>query len=794
MAWYQRSARPYLRYIGHATRGLVRLDDGSLLAMWRLRGVPHELAAPSERNAAARTLNTIYRNIADDNVTLSTHLVRHKLQVPAILRRSFEFHNPFAGQFNDTYRDRILEGQLYRNDWFLSVVVAPRVVPVGSKKFRSDITRMVARFRRVPEVLADISQIEEIGTQLAQGLADYGLSRLELRERVKLGKYYPAPLFSEIAEALRLILTTRYEPVPLVGGLIGNSIYTDQAVFERRIHRILPPGVEDEHGARWGVIFGLREYMDSTNPGMMDEVLRLNMPLVLSQSFGFMSRSRAIGALTLKRSQMKAAGDPATKQRKQLKRAASQVGGGENVRGAHHISLAVYADSYAELVSNAAVARTALANSGAVVVPETAGNEAAYFAQLPGNAFWRTRPGAISSRNFVDFSSFGAFPAGSPEGRWGSATLTFKTTAGTAYDFIPHVGDVGMTAIFGRVGSGKTVLLMTLLAMLDQSVGDDGVTFFFDKDRGGELLVRAVGGSYLSVRAGEESGLAPLVALSNTSQDRLFLGRLITGMILLDGLGPLPASHHAQIARGVAAIMRKPATLRSFAGLRQYLDWSPDGAGARLERWCRGGALGWLLDGKRDKLDISARIVGIDLTAILDDETLVQSTAQYLLYRIRLLMDGRRGVLALDEAHAYMPHEQFKDLTEDCLLTARKNEWIVILCTQQPEHLLKGSFGTTVVNQCMTKFVYRNPTADKKVWCGDMHFTAGEFFAISEGMLAYEVLLKRESGSAILNFDLSPLPDHLKILSGRASTVREADRLREAHGDAWKEKFMVAAE
>jgi type IV secretion system protein VirB4 len=187
-------------------------------------------------------------------------------------------------------------------------------------------------------------------------------------------------------------------------------------------------------------------------------------------------------------------------------------------------------------------------------------------------------------------------------------------------------------------------------------------------------------------------------------------------------------------------------------------------------------------------------MVGIDLTAILDDETLVQPTAQYLLYRIKRLMDGRRGVLALDEAHAYMPHDQFKDLTEDCLLTARKNEWIIILSTQQPEHLLKGSFGATVVNQCMSKFVYRIPTADKKVWCGDMHFTEGEFSAISEGMLAHEVLLKRESGSAILNFDLSPLPECLKILSGRAKTVREVEVLREAHGGAWAEKFMEAAE
>ena len=220
--------------------------------------------------------------------------------------------------------------------------------------------------------------------------------------------------------------------------------------------------------------------------------------------------------------------------------------------------------------------------------------EAAYFAQLPGNLGWRTRPGAISSRNFAHLAGFDAFPRGQKEGRWGPAMLRLKTTAATPYDYVPHVDDVGMTAIFGRIGSGKTTFLLFLLAMFDQYMVDrGGAVVFFDKDRGGELLVRAVGGRYLVVRSGEASGLAPLCGLDNTAASRAFLVKWLKALIALDDHGPLPPEDDRRLARAVGGVMKMPRELRSLEGLRQFLGWrDPKGAGARLERWCRGGALG----------------------------------------------------------------------------------------------------------------------------------------------------------------------------------------------------------
>jgi len=55
-------------------------------------------------------------------------------------------------------------------------------------------------------------------------------------------------------------------------------------------------------------------------------------------------------------------------------------------------------------------------------------------------------------------------------------------------------------------------------------------------------------------------------------------------------------------------------------------------------------------------------------------------------------------------------------------------------------------------------------------------------------------LLKRESGSVICEFDLGDMREYVAVLSGRANTVRFAERLRHELGEepsAWLGQFMA---
>ncbi|CUX71576.1 MULTISPECIES: VirB4 family type IV secretion/conjugal transfer ATPase [Agrobacterium] len=774
----ERSGEIYLPYIGHLSDHIVLLEDGSIMTIARIDGVAFELEETEMRNARCRAFNTLLRNIADDHVSIYAHLVRHA-DVPSSAPR--HFRSVFAASLNEAFEQRVLSGQLLRNEHFLTLIVYPQAA-LGKVKRR--FTKLSGK--RENDLTGQIRNMEDLWHVVAGSLKAYGLHRLGIREKQGV-------LFTEIGEALRLIMTGRFTPVPVVSGSLGASIYTDRVICGKRGLEIRTP--KDSYV---GSIYSFREYPAKTRPGMLNALLSLDFPLVLTQSFSFLTRPQAHAKLSLKSSQMLSSGDKAVTQIGKLSEAEDALASNEFVMGSHHLSLCVYADDLNSLGDRGARARTRMADAGAVVVQEGIGMEAAYWSQLPGNFKWRTRPGAITSRNFAGFVSFENFPEGASSGHWGNAIARFRTNGGTPFDYIPHEHDVGMTAIFGPIGRGKTTLMMFVLAMLEQSMVDRaGTVVFFDKDRGGELLVRATGGTYLALRRGTPSGLAPLRGLENTAASHDFLREWIVALIESDGRGGISPEENRRLVRGIHRQLSFDPQMRSIAGLREFLLHGPaEGAGARLQRWCRGHALGWAFDGEVDEVKLDPSITGFDMTHLLEYEEVCAPAAAYLLHRIGAMIDGRRFVMSCDEFRAYLLNPKFSTVVDKFLLTVRKNNGMLILATQQPEHVLESPLGASLVAQCMTKIFYPSPTADRSAYVDGLKCTEKEFQAIREDMTvgSRKFLLKRESGSVICEFDLRDMREYVAVLSGRANTVRFATRLREAqegNSSGWLSEFMA---
>ena len=246
---------------------------------------------------------------------------------------------------------------------------------------------------------------------------------------------------------------------------------------------------------------------------------------------------------------MVATGDKAHSQIDGLAEAADQLASNVFVMGSHHLALTVFADTVPALDRVVAQARSDLADSGAVVAREDLGLEAAFWSHLPGNARLRVRAGVVSSCNWAGMCPLHGYPQGQPRGYWGDPVALFRTTGGTPYLFHFHVADIGNIAMFGPTGSGKTTLLLFLLAQAEKL---DVTTVFFDKDRGGEILSRALGGTYLVLPSGQPTGLAPLRALSNTSENREFLIGWVSSLIKA-GDYKLRPDDTRRIAQGVEA-------------------------------------------------------------------------------------------------------------------------------------------------------------------------------------------------------------------------------------------------
>src|ERR1700744_5428894 len=350
----ERSGELYLPYVGHIGPQTVLLDDGSLLAMAQVTGVPFELEDHAQRNAKLRALNTLFRNIADDNVAIYSHFVRHPADHLVGSRR---FRSAFAEELDATYRRLVLQGHLFRNNYYVSLVLSPRGA-LGSAA-----ARQMTRWRKRPLESAGRlrNELEEVWQILAAGLDGFGVRRLGVYE-------WNSIAFSEIAESLRLFITCQSLRVPLVNGHLGASLYTDRVICGRRGFEVRAPGE-----SQFGTAFAFREYPAKTRPGMLDTLLSVPFPLVLSQSFQFLTRAQAHGRLSLKVAQMQSAQDKAASQIAGLEEAADALASNEFVMGSHHLSLAVYGDTLEQVRDRAAQARGRLTDCGAVVAEESLG-------------------------------------------------------------------------------------------------------------------------------------------------------------------------------------------------------------------------------------------------------------------------------------------------------------------------------------------------------------------------------------------------------------------------------------
>ncbi len=773
----EREPDTYVPYLGHATPGVMLLDNGDKLAMLHLRGISWETTEPDAVNAKHSNLNVLLRNIASDRLVLCSHVVR-TMADPSDYP-SGSCRSAFASALDAAYRARLMGNRLYRNDLYLSVILRPsqatgkRVSGLMNRRRRGD----TARAPSAP----DLDRLEAVVATLMADLQAYQPRRLALRHNER------DVLFSEIGEALHLVMTGEHQPVPLVNGHLGGAIYTDRVIVGREAIEIRGAG-----HSTFAAGFGLREYPATTWPGMFNSILAAPYSCVLTQSFGFLGKQAAQDIMTRKQNQMVNASDKASSQTEALTEAADLLQSNAFVMGDHHLTLLVFADSLAALANVAPQAKRDLAESGAAVTREDWGLEAVYWGQLPGNLRLRSRPGALTSRNFAAMAAMHNYPLGAERGHWGEPLTVFRTTGGTSYRYHLHaqtalVKDLGNIFMAGPSGSGKTVLVGFLLALLEKQ---GATVVFFDKDCGGEVLGRALGGTYLVLPSGVPSGLAPLKALDASPGNIQFLKQLVTSLITSEG-EELKPDIERRLEQGLRQIMQLPPEHRSLGELRAFLGQADtEGPGARLERWCAGNSLGWVLDNDADLVRLDASFLGFDMTAVLDDPTTRGPIMAYLFHRIEALIDGRRLVVAIDEFWKALADPDFRDLVNDKLKTIRKLNGAVILATQSPRDALNSPIAHSIIEQCPTQILLPNDRADAVDYRDGLKLTEPEFQAIKEDLTqgGRRFLLKQGNVSVACELDLSGLEDFVAVLSGNPKRVRFMEKLMAELGpepDAW---------
>jgi type IV secretion system protein VirB4 len=556
---------------------------------------------------------------------------------------------------------------------------------------------------------------------------------------------------------------------------------------------------------------------------MYNRLLSAPFALVLTQSFAFLSRAAGQGLLQRQFNRMTNAGDFAVSQATQLKDALDALSSNEFVMGDHHLSLQILADigessrevpdswRLKTLNDNVALARGMLADTGMTVAREDLAMEAAFWAQLPGNFALRTRKAPITSRNLAAMAPFHGYPMGRASGNhWGEALALLRTSARSPYYFSLHASDpsdpdggsrkdTGHTFICGPTGSGKTVFIGFLVTLLSRQ----GVTqVIFDKDRGLEILVRALGGEYLDLRHGEATGFNPL-QLPVTAHHVEFLKGWLRMLVRPAAARALTARESGDLDQALHGTLALELPARRLSRLIEFLDATdPEGIHARLARWCGscGGDYAWAFDNPRDSIvaRMSNRtLIAFDVTQFLDHELTRTPLTLYMFHLVRELLDGRRLVCWMDEFWRLLADPMFESFAKDGPKTWRKLNGVMCLATQSASDVLESPISRTIIEQTPTKVFFPNCDADAREYTQGFGLTEREFRLIKEQLEpgSRSFLVKQGHHSIVCRLDLRGFEAELAVISGRAQHVERMKQLIDAHGaDAalWLPIFMQA--
>ncbi|MBD2841143.1 VirB4 family type IV secretion/conjugal transfer ATPase [Erythrobacter rubeus] len=772
-AWSAKEARagdrlPYARLIDEST---VLLRDGSVMTAIQVPGLLFETEDSDALSAHAATREVMLRSTLDARFVLYHHVIRRRVEVEL----DAEFDDPLSRHIDTRWKERLAGGSLFINDQFVTLIRRPA-------RGKTGLPERLGKFwqrRSKEEPLADpkdLRSLKAAATGLVASLSSYGASVLSDYASHGGGTN------SEMLELLSAIYNGEMRPVrrPHDETDIGHMLPYRRASFGLDAMELRGSGEPD-----FSAILGLKDYPEATSPGLLDPLLRLPYEMIVTESYAPNERTTARERIDLALRRSRSVDEEAAAERADMMAARDALGNGAVGFGDHHLTALVRERTLTQLDDATAACAAALADTGAIAVREDTNLEPSFWAQFPGNEDYIVRRALISSANMASFGSFHGFALGQAGGNhWGDAVTLLETTSATPFFFNFHHGDLGNFSVIGPSGSGKTVVMNFLAA---QAQKFKPRTILFDKDRGGELFIRGIGGRYDRICPGEPTGFNPL-ALPDTPSNRAFLRDWLG--VLLEADGP---EEFALINSAVDAAYQNDANLRRLRHFKELLAGAkrpePGDLADRLGAWIghasgEGGEHAWLFDNERDALDLEQRVLGFDMTALLENPRLRTPVMMYLFHRIDERLDGKPTMILIDEGWKALDDEVFAARIRDWLKTLRKRNALVGFATQSARDALESRISTALVEQTATMVFMPNSRARPEDYCDGFGLTDHEL-ALIRSLPAHSrcFLVRQPDASVVVRLDLSGAPEVLTVLSGREASVRRLDLLREAVGD-----------
>lgn len=749
--WWGREARlarmlPHVSLVNDTT---VRTRGNELFQCLRLEGLNSFTTEDDVLDKTARLFASIMAQ-SGTGFTWYVHKVskaiRHGL-TPAT-------DDDFAAAVDAGWRGH-LDGSELR-DRTLTLTVMRR--PSGMTRVPLAQRRSIARLKEDTE--AGLRQLGEVVGFLRSTFADQAPRMLTASSGELLG--FLGSL--NTGQELPIMQGSRY-------GYLAQDVANTRVTFRGPIFEIS----EGPAGRRFGTTFAVKTYPAKTSCIALDE-LALPADMVITHSYVPVNSNLMAERIKRQQRLMKSSEDGALSLLAELTDALDDLEAKRLSFGDHHMTVTVFAETLDRLETLAGEIRNIASTSGIVLINEGFAARCHYFAQHPGMTSARARTAAITNRNFADLAALHRCRLGKQEHDlpWGEPITMIPTPERSAYRFSFHERgkpdrepSSGHTLILGRPGSGKSVLAAFLIA---QARRLDARIIAFDYRQGLEMAVRALGGRYASIKAGQQTGLNPL----RTETDERGQAWLSDWLAILLArperpLTPIQTNWIREVARQNAEAASP--TLQNWSELASLMVSAPDQGDLhqRLLEWSE-GRYGWIFGlSREDTFRLEGEVMGFDLTGILDAESDRERMAvlSYLFRRVeRLIEDRRRTIIVVDEAWKALDNEYFAERLNNWLVTARKQNAVVVMLTQYASQLVRTRTGKTIIEAVPTQILLPNTRAKP----GDYDMLAlneKELAVLMEAGTGSRMALVRDDvGSVVIDADLSSLGPLVTVLGG----------------------------
>lgn len=764
------SQTKFIPFKGHWDENIIITKKKELLLVLKVEGFSFETADDEDLDIKKQILNTLLKSVAGGDYALYFHIVR---------KRDFsevagDFENKFCTDLNEKWKEKHRDKISFKNDIYITVI--------KKEDTEGAVGSTVGMFNKISQAtdstaedinLRDAAKaLKEIATRLKGSLKSYKPKLLGIRENEKGS-------FSEVFEFYAMIINGGIHSNMLVPTTNADSYLSKQRIYFGKT----AIEMRDEKGqTRFGGAVTIKEYPPSTNAGMLDALLQLPFEMIITHAFYFSNRASALTSMSLQQNRMRSAGDKAISQMESLTIAMDMAQSGEIAFGKHHMSVFVYKDNLEDLDMNLSEVYSELVNVNITPIKETMTLQGSFWAQLPTNFSFIARPSVINTLNLVGMCSLHNYPYGKISGNhWGPAVTNLDTTSGTPFYFNFHIRDVGHSMIIGPTGAGKTVMLGFLAAQSQKYKPD---MFFFDKDRGAEIMIRAIGGSFTILDPSSNMGFNPL-RLEDTPQNREFLFEWLCALASESGRYELTPEEKEQIIEAINGNYKLPEQARVLRNITPFLGLEKPGSiASRLRPWHSGEVRAGVFDNDEDSLSFDGQKVhGFEMAPILEAPDALGPVLLYIFHRINMTLTGSPTMIILDEAWALLDNAVFAPKIKNWLKVLRKLNGMVVFATQSPEDVANSRISETLVQQTSTQIFLANMKATS-IYQEVFKLSNREYAIIKytdPGSRYF--LVKQSEDSVVAKIDLSGMNDFIEVLSARADTVRIMDKVIEEVGD-----------